>query len=74
MAEQFIDTIAEHIAGAMQQEIAEELFEQWVNNNLDEGQEYAEHEFMGYASPELQKQYNEFYNLDPKDQYYFEVQ
>ena len=74
MSEQFIDTVAEHITGAMQQEIAEQLFDDWSNNNLDEGSDYAEHAFMAYASPELQKQYNEFYNLSPQDEYYFEVQ
>jgi hypothetical protein len=38
MAELFIDTIAEHITGAMQQEIGEELFDQWSYNNLEEGE------------------------------------
>lgn len=71
--EQFIDTIAEHITGAMQQEIGEDLFDQWSNKNCDEGPEYAEQQFMAYASPELQKQYNEFYNLSPQDDFYFEV-
>ena len=73
-SEQFIDTVAEHITGAMIQEIGEELFDNWANNNLEEGEDYAEHAFMAYASPELQKQYNEFYNLSPQDEYYFEVQ
>ena len=72
MSEQFIDTIAEHITGAIQQEISEQLFDDWSNKNLDEGSDYAEQQFMAYASPELQKQYNEFYNLSPKDDYYFE--
>lgn len=71
--EQFIDTIAEHITGSMQQEIGEDLFDQWSNKNCDEGPEYAEQQFMAYASPELQKQYNEFYNLSPTDDFYFEV-
>ena len=53
MPELFIDTVAEHITGAMQQEIAEQLFEDWSNKNLDEGAEYAEYEFMQYASPEF---------------------
>jgi len=74
MAEQFIDTVAEHITGAMIQEIGEELFDQWSNKNLDEGSDYAEHAFMAYASPELQKQYNEYYNLSKTDEYYFEEQ
>ena len=70
MPELFIDTVAEHITGAMQQEIAEELFEQWSNNNLDEGAEYAEYEFMQYASPELMQQYNEYYGYAEGDEYY----
>ena len=67
--EQFIDTVAEHITGAMQQEIAEELFEQWSNKNLDEGAEYAEYEFMQYASPELKQQYNEYYGYIEGDEF-----
>ena len=70
MAEQFIDTIAEHITGAMQQEIAEQLFEDWSNKNLDEGAEYAEYEFMAYASPELKQQYNVYYGYVEGDEYY----
>ena len=70
MAEQFIDTIAEHITGAMMQEIGESLFDQWSYNNLEEGEEYAEYRFMEYASPELQKQYNEYYGYKEGDEYY----
>jgi hypothetical protein len=70
MPELFIDTVAEHITGAMQQEIAEELFDQWSNKNLDEGAEYAEHEFMQYASPELKQEYNNFYSYIEGNEYY----
>ena len=70
MAEQFIDTIAEHIIGAMQQEIGEELCDQWSNKNCDEGPEYAEYEFMAYASPELKQQYNVYYGYVEGDEYY----
>ena len=67
--EQFIDTIAEHITGAMQQEISEELFDQWSNKNLDEGADYAENQFMQYASPELKQQYNEYYGYIEGDEF-----
>ena len=67
---QFIDTVAEHITGAMIQEIGEELFDNWANACLDEGEDYAEREFMAYGSPELKKQYNEFYGYTEKDEYY----
>ena len=69
MAEQFIDTVAEHITGAMQQEIAEQLFEDWNNANLDEGSDYAEWQFMAYASDELKQQYNEYYGYIEGDEY-----
>ena len=69
MSEQFIDTIAEHITGAMQQEIGEELFDQWSNKNLDEGPDYAEHMFMQYASDELKQQYNEYYGYIEGDEF-----
>ena len=70
MAEQFIDTVAEHITGAMIQEIGEELFDNWSNACLDEGTDYAEYRFMEYASDELKQQYNEYYGYTEKDEYY----
>lgn len=70
MAEQFIDTIAEHITGAMIQEIAEDLYENWSNANYDEGPEYAEHAFMSHASDDLKKQYNEYYGYTYDDDFY----
>jgi len=70
MAGQFIDTVAEHITGAMIQEIGEELFEQWSYNNLDEGEDYAEFRFMEFASDDLKKQYNDFYGYTEGDDYY----
>ena len=69
MAEQFIDTVAEHITGAMQQEIAEQLFDDWSNKNLDEGSDYAEWQFMQYASDELKQQYNEYYGYIEGDEF-----
>jgi hypothetical protein len=67
--EQFIDTIAEHITGAIQQEISEDLFDQWSNKNLDEGSDYAEWQFMQYASDELKQQYNEYYGYIEGDEF-----
>ena len=71
--EMFTDTLGEHILGAIQVEIEEQLFDDWNNNNLDEGEEYAEHKFIEFASNDMKKSYNEFYNLTPDDEYYFEV-
>jgi hypothetical protein len=53
----------------MIQEIAEELFDQWSNNNLEQGEDYAENMFMQYASPELKQQYNEYYGYIEGDDF-----
>jgi hypothetical protein len=69
MAEQFIDTLAEHITGAIQQEISEQLFDDWSNANADESADYAEFKFMEFASPELKQQYNEYYGYIEGDEF-----
>jgi hypothetical protein len=69
MSEQFIDTLAEHITGAIQQEISEDLFDSWSNRNLDEGPDYAEHMFMQYADDGLKQQYNEYYGYIEGDEF-----
>lgn len=69
MSEQFIDTIAEHITGAIQQEISEHLFDQWSYNNLESGPDYAEHMFMQFASDDLKQQYNEYYGYIEGDEF-----
>ena len=67
--EQFIDTLAEHITGAIQQEISEHLFEQWSAKNLDESSDYAENQFMQFASDELKQRYNEYYGYIEGDEF-----
>ena len=69
MAEQFIYTIAEHITGAIQQEISEQLFDDWSNANADESDAYCEFRFMEFASPELKQQYNEYYGYVEGDEF-----
>ena len=69
MSEQFTDTVGLHILGAIQQEISEHLFDQWNSRNLDEGSDYAEWQFMAYASDELKQQYNEYYGYIEGDDY-----
>ena len=54
--------------------IAEELYSQWIYTNLDEGVMYCDYQICSmYGDPELQKEFNKFYNMTPEDQYYFEV-
>jgi hypothetical protein len=68
--EAFTDTLGEHIMGAIQVDIEEELFEQWNNNNLDEGTEYAEFKFMEFAPDSVRQSYNEYYGYVEGDEYY----
>ncbi len=53
--------------------IAKDLFVQWVESNMNEDLEEAEHEFMKFASDDLKTMYNHFYRLTSGDPYYLEV-
>ena len=54
--------------------VAAELFSQWIDSKLDEGVMYADWSMCSMAGdPELKKQFNEFYNVSPDDNLYFEV-
>jgi hypothetical protein len=70
MKEMFTDTLGEHITGAIQVDIEEQLFEDWSNNNLDEGEEYAEFKFMEFAPDNVRQSYNEYYGYKEGDEYF----
>ena len=54
--------------------VAHQLFEDWINSHLDEGTMWADYQIcLVYGDPELQKDFNEFYKLNPEDELYFEV-
>lgn len=53
--------------------IAKDLFVQWVESNMNEDLEEAEHEFMKFVSDDLKLKYNQFYRLTSGDPYYLEV-
>ena len=64
-----VDEVIVFNSQEMIQEIAEELFDQWSNNNLEQGEDYAENMFMQYASDELKQQYNEYYGYIEGDEF-----
>jgi hypothetical protein len=66
----FVDTLAQHVVDVMNNEISEQLLDDWNNSNLDEGQDYAEFKFMEFASDDLKKQYNEYYGYVEGDDYF----
>jgi hypothetical protein len=66
----FLEDVNQMVIDAVYQDIAEQLLEDWINNNLDEGSEYAEFKFMEFASNELRQQYNEYYGYKEGDDYF----
>ena len=56
------------------QAISEHLFTEWMNSNLDEGILYADYQFAVMCdSKEIKQAFNQFYNMNPDEQYYIEV-
>ena len=55
------------------QEIADQLLDDWINSNLDEGQLYSDWRIADMSSSNyLKGRFNQFYDLNPGDEYYFE--
>ena len=70
MAEMFTDNMNEMLIGSIEYDIKEQLFEDWNNNNLDEGEEYAEFKFMEFAPDNVRQSYNEYYGYVEGDEYF----
>ena len=71
----FLENENQMLIDAIYSEIGEQLVEDWMNANLDEGQYYADLQ-VAYMSGDkyIQKKFNEFYNLTPDDNDYFKVE
>jgi len=71
----FLDDENQMIIGAEIQHISEQLFDSWMDSNLDEGTLYADWRFAEMCdSNELKKKFNEYYKLQKDDYYYVEVE
>ena len=70
---EFLDTVNQMSLDAIDEDIKYHLFDQWISAHADEGPKYVEHQVMMFAGPELQKQYNDYYNLTKDNDFYFEV-
>ena len=70
----FLEDVNQMVIDAVYQDIAEQLLEQWINNNLDEGQYYADKQFAWMSDDKfIQEEFNKFYNLTEIDEDYFET-
>jgi hypothetical protein len=70
MAKMFTDNMNQMLSDAIQADIEQQLYEDWSNNNLDEGEEYAEFKFMEFAPDNVRQSYNEFYGYKEGDEYF----
>jgi len=68
-ADRFGDGVAQHITDAIENDIANSLYENWRDTNLDEGIAYAEWQFFSYADRNIKDKYNEFYGYGVTDEY-----
>ena len=69
----FLEDVNQMVIDAVYQDIAEQLLEDWINNNLDEGQYYADKQFAEMSGDKfVQSEFNKFYNLTEIDEDYFE--
>ena len=69
----FLENENQMVIDAEYSYIGEQLVEDWVNSNLNEGQLYADYCFADMAeSNYLKGRFNLFYDLKPGDQYYLE--
>jgi len=71
----FLENENEMVIDATYSEIGAMLVEDWVNANLDEGQMFADFRFAEMSdSNYLKGRFNQFYDLNPGDQYYLECE
>ena len=75
MSESFLDNENQMVIDATLQEIAEELLEEWMNANLDEGQYFADFQIAFKSNDKyIKDKFNQFYKLNPEHEDYLEVE
>ena len=69
----FLENENQMVIDAELQEIAEQLLDDWMQSNLDEGQLYSDWRIADMSNSNyLKGRFNLFYDLKPEDQYYLE--
>ena len=66
-----LDTMPEKMASDLIAEVGSNLFEDWYNSNLDEGQLLADYELATSTdSDEVKRFFNTHWELTPDDEFY----
>jgi hypothetical protein len=69
----FLENENQMVIDAELQTIADQLLDDWIQSNLDEGQLYSDYRIAEMSdSNYLKGRFNLFYDLKPGDQYYLE--
>lgn len=69
----FLENENQMVIDAELQEIAEQLLDDWINENLNEGQLYADWRIADMCSSNyLKGKFNKHYDLNKDDEYYIE--
>jgi hypothetical protein len=69
----FLENENQMVIDAEIQTISEQLFDEWMDSNLNEGVFFADFRFAEMSdSNYLKGRFNQFYDLKPEDDYYLE--
>ena len=69
----FLENENQMVIDAEMQTIAEQLLDDWIYENLNEGQFYSDWRIADMSdSNYLKGRFNQFYDLKPEDEYYIE--
>jgi hypothetical protein len=67
----FLEDVNQMILDAVMVDIGAQLFDEWMNANLDEGQYYADKRFAEMSGDEyVMHEFNKFYELKEEDEDY----
>jgi len=69
----FLEDVNQMVIDAVYSEIADQLLDDWINSNLNEGQYYADKQFAIMSGDKfIFEQFNKFYELKEGDEDYLE--
>ena len=69
----FLENVNQMVIDAVYSEIADQLLDDWINSNLNEGQYYADKQFAIMSGDKfIFEQFNKFYELKEGDDDYME--
>jgi hypothetical protein len=69
----FLENVNQMVIDAVYSEIADQLLDDWINSNLNEGQYYADKQFAIMSGDKLiYDEFNKFYELKEGDEDYME--